>query len=39
MFWGRDSTLGIATGYGLDGRWFEARRGRRFSPQIRPHRP
>ena len=42
MFWGRNSTVGLATGYGLDGPWFEARRGHEIfssypsTPAIKP---
>jgi hypothetical protein len=34
---GRDSSVGIATGYGLDGQGIESWWGRDFSP--RPERP
>ena len=34
--WGRDSSVGIATGYGLDGPGIESRRGRDFPHLSRP---
>jgi hypothetical protein len=34
--WGRDGSIGIATGYGLDGLRFESRWGRDFSLTSRP---
>ena len=33
---GRDSSVGIATGYGLDGPGIESRWGRDFMPLSRP---
>jgi hypothetical protein len=35
-FVGRDSSVGIATGYGLDGSGIESRRGRDFPHQSKP---
>jgi hypothetical protein len=32
----QDSSVGIATGYGLDGSWIESRWGRDFSQKSRP---
>jgi hypothetical protein len=32
--WHRDSSVGIATGYGLDGPWIESRCGARFSAPV-----
>jgi hypothetical protein len=34
--WGRDSSVGIATGYGLDVPGIESRQGRDFSHTSRP---
>jgi hypothetical protein len=34
--WGRDSSVGIATGYGLGGPGIESRWGRDFSHTSRP---
>jgi hypothetical protein len=34
--WGRDSSVGIANGYGLDGPGIESRWGRDFSHTSRP---
>jgi hypothetical protein len=34
MFWGRDSSVGIATRYGLDRSGIESRRGARFSAPV-----
>jgi hypothetical protein len=44
MFWmGRDSSVSIATGYGMDGPGIESRWGRDFShtsrPALRPTQP
>jgi hypothetical protein len=36
MEWGRDSVVGIATRYGLDGPGIESRWGRDFSHTSRP---
>jgi hypothetical protein len=36
MIWGRDSAVGIATRYGLDGPWIESRQGRDFTHPSRP---
>jgi hypothetical protein len=34
--WGQDSSVGIATGYGLDSPGFESQRGQEFSRMSRP---
>jgi hypothetical protein len=34
MLVGRDSSVDIATGYGLDGPWIESRCGARFSAPV-----
>ena len=34
VLWGRDSSVGIATRYGLDGPWIETRWGARFSAPV-----
>jgi hypothetical protein len=34
MLWGRDSSVGIATGYGLDGPWIESLLGARFFAHV-----
>ena len=34
LFVGRDSSVGIMTGYGLDGLGIESRRGSRFSASV-----
>jgi hypothetical protein len=36
---GRDSSVGIATGYGLEGPWIESRWGRDFPRLSRPAHP
>jgi hypothetical protein len=33
-YWGRDSSVGIATGYGLDGPGIESRWGTRFFAHV-----
>jgi hypothetical protein len=39
VMWGRDSSVGIATGYGLDGPLFDSRWGRDFSHTSRHAHP